>query len=518
MRSLLVLAACSSLEICGSPASPAPPGAGHPPAAGGASWGFFNYTTDFVDGLNNARWSRATAVLWKSVERPPGSGNYQWTNLDGMVQAAQAAGLSGVIVLKAGNGSFSDPVCYQRLRSAPDEAFENGKALASCPVKPAMEPGWTAMVKALVERYDGDGIADMPGWNGTARVDIQLENEAANEELWDYGEADRVAAADHYLRLLELSYTAKREAAPAMQMILAGLTNPNLLARCDAQPGLPECGWVQPNLVFTKRILTRPTIFDAVDAHVFAYYHFEPSYIDEGLQWVAGQMQQLGYKRPLYCLEWTGSSMLPVATEGYDDAFSAYFPYADDFPDPDAFMAMYEALDEPQNVVYREWFEAEQAKEFAKLFTNLLAAGATRLVTVQYSDYFSGSPWDAVWWNWQGVIKYLGDVPIRKPSYYTYNLVAAHISGFAGVHRVGSGDVRLYEFTFASGDPAYVFWTDGPEGTVDLSSVIGHDDVHVTHLVTELDGANQPVILPDQTVPVGAVPVGDVPVLLNGVD
>jgi hypothetical protein len=353
------------------------------------------------------------------------------------------------------------------------------------------------------------------------RVDIQVENEIANWELWDYGETDRVAAADHYLRLLELAYQAKQTAAPGTQVILAGLIHPNLLARCDAQPGLPECAeaTVQSNLVLTKRILTAPSLFDAVDVHAFAYYHFEPSYIEAGFQWVAAQMQQLGYQRPLYCLEWTGSSMLHVSSEGYAEEFAGYFPYADDFPEPEAFMAMYKALDEPQNVVYREWFEAEQAKEFAKLFTNILAAGATRLVHVQYTDFFPGRAWDNVWWNWQGVIKYLGSTPVRKPSYYTYNLVSARLSRFATAKRVGPvGDVRLYKFTFVSGAPAYVFWTDGTAGTLDLSSVIGTNNVRVTHLVTELDAANAPVILPEETVPVTAVPVGDVPVLLKGVN
>ena len=525
MRSLLVLAAFSSFVTCGSPASagttaPATTGSGAP-TAGGASWGFFNYTTDFVQGLNKARWARATGILWTSVEKPPGSGAYDWSGLDATVQSAQAARLSVVLVLKAGNGPFSDTECFQRVRAAPDEAFSNGRALSSCPVKPEMESAWVAMVSALVERYDGDGQADMPGWNGTVRVDIQVENEAANWELWDYGETDRMVAADRYLQLLELSYQAKQAAAPATQVILAGLIHPNLLARCDAQPGLPECGaaTVQGNLVFTKRILTLPTAFDAVDVHVFLYDHFEPSYIDEGLGWVAGQMQQLGYTRPLYCLEWTGSSMLHVASEGYGDEFSEYFPYADDFPDPDAFMAMYAALDEPENVVYREWFEAEQAKEFPKLFANMLAAGASRLIHVQYTDLFADSPWDNVWWNWQGVIKYMGSTPIRKPVYYTYNLVSARLSGFVGASRVGpTGDVRLYAFTSSSGNSAYVFWTDGPGATVDLSSVISHASVRVTHIVTELDAANQPVITPDETVPTTAVPVGDVPVLLRGVN
>jgi hypothetical protein len=36
--------------------------------------------------------------------------------------------------------------------------------------------------------------------------------------------------------------------------------------------------------------------------------------------------------------------------------------------------------------------------------------------------------------------------------------------------------------------------------------------------VTELDGANAPIVQPDGTVPAAAVPAGDVPVLLEGVD
>ena len=512
-RAMAVLVTCGALLGYGAPASSAP---------AAASWGFFNYTGDFVMGLNNARWARATGVLWASIEKPPGSGQYDWSALDAMVVSSQAAGMSGVIVLKAGNGtSFSDPLCYQRVSSAPDEAFPNGRELSSCPVKAAMEPAWEAMVKVLVERYDGDGNADMPGWNGTVKVAIQVENEAANWELWDYGEGDRVKAADHYLQLLKIAYRAKRAAAPGMQVILAGLMHPNVLARCDGQPGLPGCDAlaVQRNLAFTKRILSRPTLFDAVDVHVFVYYHFEPSYIDEGLQWVANRIQQTGYPRPVYCLEWTASSMLHVSSEGYGDPFAAYFPYSDQFPDAAAFQAMYAALDDPQNAVYRQWFEAEQGKEFGKLFANMLAAGASRLINVQYSDFQPGAPWDNVWWNWQGIIKYVDGTPIRKPSYYTYNLLSEALSGFATAQRVGpAGDVRLYRFTFAGAPPAYVFWTDGPGATLDLSSVLGPGTVRITHLVTELDAANEPVVLPDEIVPATAVPVGDVPVLLLAVD
>jgi hypothetical protein len=527
-RVLLALAGCGALAACGGStasqpsAPPSGPSASATPAPGSAAWGFFNYTGDFASGLTNARLARATGIVWSTVERQPGSGTFDWGDLDARVRSAQAAGFSGVLVLKAGNGSaFSDPACFQRVQSAPDDAFSNGRALSSCPIRPEMEAAWGRMVGALVERYDGDGQADMPGLTGAARVDVQVENEAANSELWDYGETDRVASADRYLRLLELAYQAKQSASPGTQIILAGLVQPNLLARCDGQPGAPGCGavTVQRNLAFTRRILTRPALFDAVDVHVFVYYHFEPDYVDAAVGWVVGQMQQLGYQKPVYGLEWTGAMMLHVAGEGHIGEFGGYFPYSGEFPTPAAFQAMYAALDQPQNAVYREWFEAEQAKELAKLFTNLLAQGLVRLVHVQYADFRPGAPWDNVWWNWQGVVKYVGGAPIRKPSYYTYNALAGRLGGFTSARRVGpGGEVRLYEFTFAGADPSYVLWTDGPPAVLDLSSVLPRRNARVARVVTELDPADQPIVPPEETVAATAVPAGDVPVLLRAVD
>ena len=301
-------------------------------------------------------------------------------------------------------------------------------------------------------------------------------------------------------------------------MILTGLIFPNLLARCD---GNPACGYTAPifqrNMVFTKRILARPELFDAVDVHFFVYYHFDSAYIDDGLRWVVGQMAQHGYRRPLYSLEWTGASMLMISIFGYGDEFIGYFPYSADFANRAEASAMYKGLDQPENAVYRRWFEAEQAKEFGKLFTNMLALGVRRLVHVRYNDYYDGGNWDNVWWNWQGAIKYVGGVAIRKPSYYTYNLFSERLFGFSGARRIEQGSgIRLYEFTFAAREPVYVLWSDGAGATLDLSSAVGRPSLRVTHVVTELDAANQAVVEPEETVPSSAVPAGDVPVLLEG--
>jgi hypothetical protein len=458
--------------------------------------------------------------VWAEVERAPGSGNYDWSELDARARNAQAAGMNAVLVLKTGNGSsFSDPGCFQRVETAAAASgLPSGRELASCPIRTAMESAWSRMLTELVERYDGDGTRDMPGLLGNIRVDIEVENEAASPQYWDYGETDRTLSADRYLRLLELSYRAKQLADPQARVILTGIVHPNLLARCDGRPSNPGCTpSALQNVAFTKRILSRPDIFDAVDVHFFVYYHFEPDYIDNGFQWVVGQMQQRGYQRPIYSLEWTGAIMLHVA-EGYSAEFAAYFPYSASFPSVEAFQAMYVALDQPGNETYRRWFEAEQAKEFGKLFSNMLALGVSRLVHVQYSDYRPGA-WDNPWWNWQGITKVIGGGPVRKPSYYTFNLLSERISGFTAARRLAGGNgVRLYEFTFPTKDPSYVLWTDGPAAVLDLSSVVPRRTLRVTPLVTELTAANEPIVPPEQTVPATSVPVGDVPVLLRGVE
>ena len=508
VRRTLAPLCAALLTATGSSAAPAPTA---------PSWGFFSYTKDFLSGASNTRWGRATAIVWTAVERPPGSGSYDWTKLDAGVRNGQKMGLNAVLVLKTGNGSsFSDPVCFQRVEAeAAAGGFPNGRELASCPILPGMESAWSRMVTELVERYDADGNRDMPGLTGNVHVDIQVENESANWEFWDFGEANRTLAADRYLRLLQLSHQARTVADPNTQVILTGLVKPYLLARCEGNPAC-DPDTLQKS-VFTKRILGRPDLFDAVDVHFFSYYHFDPTSVDEGAQWVVDQMQQRGYQRPLYSLEWNGSSMLQIA-DGNNAAFIDYFPYAADFPTVDAFWAMYEALDASENLTYRKWFEAEQAKEFGKVFANVLALGFRRLVHVQYSDYRDGAVWDSALWNWQGVIKYVGGVPVRKPSYYTYNILSDRLVGFTAARKIDQANgVRLYEFTFPAKPPVYVLWTDGAPGVVDLSSVMARPLLRVTYLVTELDGANAPVTQPDGIASSAAVWVGDIPVVLKGI-
>ena len=79
--------------------------------------------------------------------------------------------------------------------------------------------------------------------------------------------------------------------------------------------------------------------------------------------------------------------------------------------------------------------------------------------------------------------------------------------------------LKTVEFAGKKMNAKYDFTPDERgEVVLDLTAAIARRNVRVTHLVTELDAAGQPVIEADETVPVTAVPAGDVPVLLRGVD
>ena len=55
-----------------------------------AEWGFFNISSkgDPLAGLSNVKWSRRTGMYWGKLEKPPGSGRYNWRLMDSFVKKA----------------------------------------------------------------------------------------------------------------------------------------------------------------------------------------------------------------------------------------------------------------------------------------------------------------------------------------------------------------------------------------------------------------------------------------------
>jgi hypothetical protein len=211
--------------------------------------------------------------------------------------------------------------------------------------------------------------------------------------------------------------------------------------------------------------------------------------------------------------------MLKVKQGGYSEKFMKHFAYSREFRNIRGAFNAYKNLSLPKNKKYREWFESEQAVEFPKLQTTMLANGVKKMIHVRFFDY-PGIGWNNVWWNWQGIIKYegtrLNPIIIKKPSYYAYSALSQKLYGFDSSDILPYGsDIFVYRFNFKHKGPVYIAWTESPSKTIDLSAFSKKSELKITHIVTKLDKTNQPIRRSDEVGSVRSIPVTRTPIFLE---
>ena len=104
-------------------------------------------------GLLGAR-ARCEDVSWREMQPEPG-GPVDFSRLDAFVRAHQARGISQLLI------------CLDTGPATPEARGELGVPSA---IPPAGElDAYARWVAATVERYDADGVADMPGLEGALR-------------------------------------------------------------------------------------------------------------------------------------------------------------------------------------------------------------------------------------------------------------------------------------------------------------------------------------------------------------
>jgi hypothetical protein len=624
-----------------------------------------------LDGLTQITLTRRTVNLWAENELPPGSGNFDWTSMDGFVQAAQEINCDLVLVLKTGHPEgVVDDVCYAAAIGNIDEDQPN----RSCMIKPAYEAGFKNWISNIIRRYTpGDALA-MPGLSASLRVSLEIENEAASSAFWNpHQVGDGVSAAADYIRLLELAYAAKTALDSSMEIILAGLEQLDQVQRCTLDPtSLPPCSGtgIKRRVEFATAVLARPDIFDAFDIHIFDFYRLMPNSIFHTIAYLRARMDEHGYTKPIYVLEWTSGYMGNIRRRDAGEAFGAYFPYSSDFDSvpyieypptivaddgsgpwdaafggtftgglspttglpriyavavrpenipfyPDRFYwtddyqgdgadggltawqgplpmeserggtplsygvfviwntnedhnandpltlrfaigthafpagageaniaaiaAAYSNLNydpqgaHPEYVTYSLWFDAENARQHIKDLVTMLSLGVTKIIHVQFHEWFPGYFWDVAWWKWQGFIRYTGGtvedpIFLRLPRFYAHQQFEQRVAGYTALagFSLGAG-ISCYKFTSAAGVPTWIAWSR-PEGApqwgeysagdsvtvpvfdVAVADLLGLDSVTAIEVPVALDGSDDPIIptsivLPGQTLPIGDTPV-----------
>ncbi len=167
------------------------------------SYGFFmTFTDEQLEAMPvvNASWVRMAGVaVWNTVEVQPGSGIYDFSLCDPVIQEADALNLSLLLTI--------NPV--HQL-----DAGASQKAL------PTNLSAYKAFVAAFVERYDGDGIDDAPGspvvryW----QIGNEPDNVTANGEGIEWKDTPQ-----NFAIFVKETAEAIRDSDPSAKIVLGGL-------------------------------------------------------------------------------------------------------------------------------------------------------------------------------------------------------------------------------------------------------------------------------------------------------
>ncbi len=436
-------------------------------------------------------------VIWFALEREPGV--YDWSSLDNEVKWLQALGLDITMVLVplnifgerrqelihtiANKFAMDD---YESLTSS-FIAFVRSPESKTWQLYPhdEMEPLWTAFVQAAAERYDGDGVEDMP------ELKFPVRNWHYVEEypMPDWG------SVDAYIRTLKLTHDAITAAEPQARIILPGLAGnyarmfafaDGFIADMDAglwngvrlsREQVAGSALLQQKKAGYESILREGRgFYDVVDIHL---YEEKITFMEGKIEYLQHLMDVNDYIVPIWCIEGGGPFKDPpgVETKHGDPYFGS-------------------------------WSEQENAEFVVKMHVLAAAKGIERfhwgLSGTSDTDYWNG-PWTVM-----ALMTYDRQ---KKPAYFTFQLMVQKLDGFTSVQDLSFGTVRLFAFD-VGGRTVWVAWNDA-SGTIDLSVALGNVKLTVTPIITQLDSGEQPVVVPPFQVQSSSVELGITPIFLE---
>ncbi|MCL5962610.1 MAG: hypothetical protein M1358_25415 [Chloroflexi bacterium] len=368
---------------------------------------------------------------WGEVEPKPGQ--FRWDKLDGIVREYQSAGFPRVELLLTSDG-------------------HKGK-----PSDPNFVTAYAEYARWVVERYDGDGLDDMPGLlYPVHHFGVEREFTA----YWPFSGQD-------YLNLLKAVYPVIKQADPQAQVLLVAIlvmdvfdTHPTpeqamgLLRDSRNDPrGMRKSG------AEILALLDQPTYFDIVDFHSLGDYTEIPLTV----AWLRAEMASRGYEKPI----WIGdaTSMSPLIAFGNETCQKG----------PGSGRALYPATEEtrcqaaelieaarqksnPDHELAMAWIKAESAKGLVKKAVVSAGEGLAGINIGNLDDW--PIPWIGTG-QFQGMVDTSlgGGSRAPRPAYYSLQMVVEKLRGFQGVERLSGLGGGVWAYRFTVGDRAvYVAW------------------------------------------------------------
>jgi hypothetical protein len=335
-------------------------------------------------------------------------------------------------------------------------------------------------VTAVVERFDADGIDDMPGLLRPVRYyEIGVEFSSYEPET-----------VEEYLSILELSYKVAHAAYPDVLIAhVAFLTTPALFAPLD--PSQYEAAFLQlqdktHSLADMRAILDRPDLFDVLNIHSLGH----PYEIESIVAWLNYETNSRGYAKPIIISD-TGSTpfiawgaatvcgkpanqmgrLVPPAAEADRCRLADYFSKLVN-ADVDTLRLTQEFI--AQDTVKRVVIAADQ--HIALINT----AYTEDLLLLKLGIAQAGAGMAA----WAGLVDF--DHREYRPVYYALQQLITNLGTYDSIARIQVGNdsaVRIYEIE-NDGQHFWIAWCDA--GTL----VIPGDEEPATMAQVEISAAS----------------------------
>jgi len=367
-----------------------------------------------------------------------------FSSTDKIVKEYQDSGFTNIVLsLKTSGTSLISPWMI---------AKEYPKTQA---VDPQYYSHYSRWVTSLVERYDKDGVADMPGLRYPIKYyEIGVEFSSYQPE-----------PTEVYLKTLELGYKAAHQAYDG---VFVGHSAFLVTPVFKDNPSADEYEKAfAKNLVGTdgkglkdiRMILDKPDLFDFLNVHNLGW----PYEIEQIVKWLKYETSLRGYSKPIIVSDTTPTSFagLGSATKCEGNNLAVIFPPAT----------------ETDRCRLAEYFKnlINNKTEYIKWLRNFLAGDIVQRVVVAAeqkielidTSFTSDIPganlaiFQAAAGNsgWGGLIDYQGGhVTGKRPAYYSLQQLQANIRGYDSIVRVDTeGDVRMYRI-LKEGKEFFIVW------------------------------------------------------------
>lgn len=168
-------------------------------------------------------WADA-AFVWGNIEKTPGT--YDFSLQDEFVKKMQSYGFNIFPVIWP-YAQWDQQNCYnESCLVNKDDVFMNQLGISRC--NPCDETAYLNFIRAMVERYDDDGVDDMPGLEYPIKYYEFVNEPFLNigvEEKKDATEMHYKGTPEEFVELMNMTYDAMKEAYADVMVVHAGINS-----------------------------------------------------------------------------------------------------------------------------------------------------------------------------------------------------------------------------------------------------------------------------------------------------